>query len=247
MHAPRVVVGMGAFVIACAGASMSPAGASGTAEMFVVQGLPGVDLDIALDGRVVAEDVSTTDVVGPFPVEAGEHTMTVSDDDEVILERTMTAEAASSSDVVVHLPVAADTQPVVTVFDNDLSSVTQGKAAVTIAHTAAVPPADIRVGDQVLLSNLSNGESLDLTVPADTYSVEITPTGSTDSAILGPIDLPVTAGALNRVYAVGDPENGTMNVAVHVVETGSIGSEAPIKVNTGTGGQAAALAELYGR
>ncbi len=247
MRASRVVVGMSAVVLACASASMSPAGASGTAEMFVVQGLPGADLDIALDGQVVAEDVSTTEVVGPFPVEAGEHTMTVSEGDEVILERTMTAESATSSDVVVHLPVAADAEPVATVFDNDLSSVTRGKAAVTIAHTAAVPPADIRVGDEVLLSNVSNGESLDLTVPAATYTVELSPTGSADPAILGPLDLPVVAGALNRVYAVGDPATGTMDVAVHVVKTGSIGSEAPTKVNTGTGGQAAALAELFAR
>ena len=43
---------------------------------------------------------------------------------------------------------------------------------------------------------------------------------------------------MNRVYAVGDPEKKTMNVAVHVIATGSSGSGKPSEVNTGTGGQA---------
>ena len=53
------------------------------------------------------------------------------------------------------------------------------------------------------------------------------------------VDLTVKGGALNRVYALGDPEKHTMNVAVHVIATGSSGSAKPGEVNTGTGGQAA--------
>ena len=56
--------------------------------------------------------------------------------------------------------------------------------------------------------------------------------------ILGPLSLTVKGGAVNRVYAVGDPEKKTMNVAVHVIATGSSGSGKPSEVNTGTGGQA---------
>ena len=56
---------------------------------------------------------------------------------------------------------------------------------------------------------------------------------------LATVDLTVKGGALNRVYALGDPEKNTMNVAVHVIATGSSGSARPTKVNTGTGGEAA--------
>ena len=45
-------------------------------------------------------------------------------------------------------------------------------------------------------------------------------------------------GALNRVYAVGDPTKKTMNVAVHVLKVKPTGSDEPKKVDTGTGGQA---------
>ena len=40
------------------------------------------------------------------------------------------------------------------------------------------------------------------------------------------------------LFAVGDPAKKTMNVAVHVIPTGSSGSDKPKNVNTGTGGQA---------
>lgn len=113
-----------------------------------------------------------------------------------------------------------------TVFDNDLSAVPADKASVTVAHTAAVPPADIVVNDAVLFPNVANGESLTLVVPVDTYSVQIVPTGEEGPAILGPLDLTVEGGSLNRVFAVGNPEDDTMNV-VHVPEFAEEGSETP--------------------
>ena len=89
-----------------------------------------------------------------------------------------------------------------------------------------------------MFANIANGESLKLTVPVATYKVAIVPTGEKKPVILGPVSLTVQGGAVNRVYAVGDPEKKTMNVAVHVIATGSSGSSKPSEVNTGTGGQA---------
>lgn len=126
--------------------------------------------------------------------------------------------------------------PIVTTFDNDLSAVQADKASLTVAHTAAVPPADVLVNGDVLFANIANGESLNLVVPVDTYEVQIVPTGESAPVILGPLDFQVTGGTLNRVFAVGDPEAQTMNVAVHVIEVDESGSEAPTVVNTGTGG-----------
>ena len=63
----------------------------------------------------------------------------------------------------------------------------QGKATLVVAHTAAVPPADIRVDNKVLFANIANGESLKLTVPVATYKVAIVPTGETKPVLLGPL------------------------------------------------------------
>ena len=75
-------------------------------------------------------------------------------------------------------------------------------------------------------------------VPVDTYGVDIVPTGKTSPVFLGPLKLTMQGGALNRVYAVGDPTKKTMNVAVHVLKVKTTGTDRPKKVDTGTGGQA---------
>jgi hypothetical protein len=225
--------------LAFAGLVAGPSYAADSATIYIVQGLPGKALDVAVDGDSLAKGVETATVAGPFKVPAGKRKVTFTSDGKVVLERTFSVNAKSSWDVVVHLPAQSSGKPLVTVFKNDLSAVPEGKASLTVAHTAAVPPADIRVNDKVLFRNIANGESLNLVVPVATYKVAIVPTGETKPVILGPVDLTVKGGSLNRVYAVGDPDKKTMNVAVHVIATSTSGSSMPSKVNTGTGGQAA--------
>lgn len=236
-RAPVALIGIAA--LALAGAMTSPGHAADTAEIYVVQGLPDRNLDVSVDGESVESGIATAKVVGPVDVEPGSRTVTFTDGDETVLERTLKVAAGSSTDVVIHLPVSASAAPTMTEFENDLSSPPRGKATLAVAHTAAVPPADIRVDGKVLFENVANGESLTLVVPAGTYTVDIVPTGKDGPAVLGPLELPVKAGGLDRVFAVGDPAKETMNVAVHSIATGSSGSDRPKRVDTGTGGQAA--------
>ena len=224
--------------LSLAGLTAAPVQAADDATIYVVQGLPGQTVDVAVDGKTVADGVKTAAVTKGFPVEAGSRKVTFSDDGEVLLERMMKVTAGSSWDVVLHLPADEDADPAVTIFRNDLSAVPRGKASLTVAHTARVGEADVRVDDKVLFADIENGESLNLVVPVATYEVAIVPAGKSSPVVLGPVDLTVQGGALNRVYAIGDPSKKTMNVAVHVLETGSSGSEAPSRVDTGTGGQA---------
>lgn len=236
------VAGIAVGGLASATIGLPSAGAAEEATVYVVQGLPDQTVSIALDGETVAEDVETTDVVGPFSVGAGSSEVTfTAADGTVVADNSVTTQAGSNSDLVVHMTTSATKDPTVTVFANDMTAVPADKASLTVAHTAAVPPADILVNGDVLFANVANGESLNLVVPVDTYEVEIVPTGETSPVILGPLDLTVKGGALNRVYAVGDPEDQTMNVAVHVIDLQDTGSRAPDMVNTGTGGQAALL------
>ena len=233
-----LVVLLGA-TVGLAGLTAGPSFAANTATLYVVQGLPGRSVDVTIDGRSVAKGVKTAAVVGPFKVKPGSRKITFSDGGTELLSRSFSVKARSSWDVVVHLPEGGVKDPTVTVFRNDTSSVPRGKAELVVAHTATVPAADVRVNGKVLFSDIANGQSLDLTVPVATYKVAITPTGKKSPVYLGPVSLTVKGGAVNRVYALGDPDNNTMNVAVHVLATGSSGSERPKKVDTGTGGEAA--------
>lgn len=228
--------------VAMAGTAVAPsfgAGASAAdGEIYLVQGLPGVQIDVSVDGHSVADNLKTAAVAGPFKVAGGERTVTVRSGGKVLLQRQVDIKAKSSSDVVVHLPARGTGDATITAYRNNLWKVPSNKAALTIAHTAAVPAADIRVNNKVLFADISNGESLSLVVPVATYKVGIVPTGKSAPYYFGPVDLTVKGGALNRVYAIGDPSKKTMNVAVHVLTAASMGSATPKHVNTGTGGQA---------
>jgi len=239
LHRILVLVLMLGGTLGLAGLTAAPSFAANEASLYVVQGLPGRSVDVTVDGKQVAKGVKTAAIVGPFKVKPGSRKVTFSDGGTVLLSRSFPVKARSSWDVVVHLPAGGSTDPAVTVFRNDTTSVARGKAELVVAHTATVPAADIRVNGKVLFSDIANGQSLDLTVPVATYKVAITPTGKRSPIYLGPVSLTVKGGAVNRVYALGDPENNTMNVAVHVLPTGSSGSERPKKVDTGTGGEAA--------
>ena len=215
-----------------------PSEAADTAEIYLVQGLPTVDVDVQVDGIQVSKGLKATGVAGPFKVKAGDHRVTVSSAGRTLTQGMVKVGAGSSWDVVAHLPAPSDIRPTMTAYRNELTAVAADKSSLTVAHTASVPPADIRVNGKVLFKDVANGESLNLVVPVATYGVDIVPTGKSSPVYLGPLKLTTQGGALNRVYAVGDPTKKTMNVAVHVLKVKPTGTGKPKKVNTGTGGQA---------
>ncbi|MEV6283243.1 DUF4397 domain-containing protein [Kribbella sp. NPDC051770] len=232
---------LGVIVAAVPAVLASPAGAATNGTVYVVQGLPGQTVDVQVDGKVVARGVAATKVVGPFEVASGQRRITAVAGGKTLVDRQVAVGAGSNQDVVIHRPAAPTAAPVITTYANKLTAVPKDKAAVRVAHTAAVGPADIRVNGKVLFANVANGESLDVVVPAGTYTVEIVPAGATGPVILGPASLPVKAGYLTRVFAVGEPNSKTMNVAVGTIRLPGTGSDRPGTVDTGTGGQAVAL------
>ena len=242
----RRVLAAGALLIA-AGLAAAVAGgppsadAANTSRVYVVQGLPNTTVDVQIDGKSVATGAASASISPAIAVAPGKHTLVVKSKGATVLERSFTVKANDDSDIVVHRPASPSGKPVITVFDLDLNAVPGDKASVTVAHTAAVPPADIKVNGKVLFSNVANGESLHVVVPAGTYKVQIVPTGQAGPSILGPADLPVKGGSLTNVYAIGEPQSKTMNVVVHEVRLAKAGTGKPSKVNTGYGSQAEQL------
>ena len=201
-----------------------PSQAADTAEIYLVQGLPTVDVDVQVDGIGVARGSRPPAIAGPFKVKAGDHSVKVSSAGRTVTQGMVKVGAGSSWDVVAHLPAPSDIRPTMTAYRNDLTAVAADKSSLTVAHTASVPPADIRVNGKVLFKDVANGESLNLVVPVATYGVDIVPTGKSSPVYLGPLKLTTQGGALNRVYAVGDPTKKTMNVAVHVLKVKPTGT-----------------------
>jgi hypothetical protein len=245
-HYRRVISLVLAVIVAAVPAVLATqAEAASGGVLYVVQGLPGQSVDVQVDGKVVARGVAAAKVVGPFSVPAGQRRITAVAGGKTLVDRRVAVGAGSNQDVVIHRPAAPTAAPVITTYKNKLSAVPKDKAAVRVAHTAAVGPADIRVNGKVLFANVANGESLDVVVPAGTYTVEIVPAGQPGPVVLGPASLPVKAGYLTRVFAIGEPNSKTMNVAVGTIRLPSSGTDKPGMVDTGTGGQAVALMQEH--
>jgi hypothetical protein len=144
--------------------------------------------------------------------------------------------AGSSTDVVLHRPASISGEPVVNTYKTPTSPIGPGKARVLLAHTATVPPADVRVDGKIVFTNIANGEFADADVPAGTHEVALLPTGQTTQPILGPLDVTLEAQTVTMVYAVGTPTNGSMRVIAHVSRIASDGSVVPASVGTGSAG-----------
>jgi hypothetical protein len=209
-----------------------------TAQVYVVHGIPGVPADVLLDGRRIARGARPETVVGPVSVPAGQHVITLQDAGRSLTGARFTAAAGQSLDVVARRGADSARTPQLVVFRNDLQPVGPGKARLVVAHTAVAPPADLRVDGQTLFRDVASGEALSLLVPARSYAVGVQ--GSQGSAaILAPVRVSVRAGTLTRVFAVGDPSDGTADAVVQVLPVPVVGAGRPRTVPTGDGGQAA--------
>lgn len=237
---PGKLLGPLLFFVVCLGwlgaaAPASPAKAA--PQVYFVAGV-SLRVEVMVDGTSIGT-LAPKAVMGPVDLAAGPHQLefrsakwTVSAD--VAIDRP-------SLDVVVHRPADASDDPVVTVFTNDVSPIAEDRARLTVAHTAVVPPADIRVAGKVLFANVANGEFATKEVPAGTYSVDIVPTGES-TPLFGPLDLTLTPGALNRVYAVGRPEDGSMDAVVQVITLRTTTNAPPSSVKAGSVGLVAPAA-----
>jgi hypothetical protein len=251
----RVVVSVVAAAVlssgAAAGAAVgaeavsSPVAAASVAQgaLFVIQGVDATTMTLSLDGKVLRAAAPAKTILGPLSVSPGRHTVTAqADGGGAPVAATVVVKAGTSTDLVLHRQADATLAPVFTTYLNDLSPVTAGSGRLTVAHTAAVGPADIRVKGDVLFSNVANGEQLTLTVPRGSYPVDIVPTATSGPVVFGPVDLPVAAASLTRVFAIGVAATSSMDAVVQVLPIATRGSGADVsRVDAGTGGQAQSL------
>jgi hypothetical protein len=223
----------------------SPVSAAGSADatggqVVVVQALPGAAVDVAIDGKTVRRGAEVGSLVGPLSLSPGTHELAISNaPGGRTIQTRLNVKSGSNSDVVLHRPASVDGAPVVSTYRTPQSPIGPGKARILLAHTATVPPADVRFDGKIVFSNVANGEFADADVPAGRHRVALLPTGQSDDPILGPLAVDLAPRTATMVYAVGNPRNGSMNVVAHTVALSSDGSTAPLSIDTGSAGLAA--------
>jgi hypothetical protein len=209
---------------------------SRSGSVYLVQGLPGKSVVAKVDGGA-SHTLAAKEVYKPMSLSAGTHKVTFSGTHPTwTMKTSVDVSAGSSMDVVVHRPASASGKPVVNVYHNQLSSAGADKGRVVVAHTAVVAPADIIVDGQVVFSNIANGEFASADVPAGTHVVKVVPTGQKSPVILGPLQMVVEPNVLTRVFAIGEPQNGSMDAIVQQLPLRTAGAKAPTSVPLGSAG-----------
>ena len=227
-----------------------PAGTSSaqeSADIMLLHGIPGITVDVAVDGAVVIPGFEPGDMqdLSSF---AGQTLTNLevraagTEDVAIGPVPSFDVPASGSWTVVAHLD--AEGTPTITPFENDTSAAADGQGRLTVRHTAAAPAVDIVLGDARPVENLSNPDEASLDIPAgEIAGAQIAPTGGDPIGDVPTVN--VTAGSNLIVYAVGSLADDTLtyytqDVSLAAAEgdattetTSCDGTPAPTAVNTG--------------
>lgn len=206
---------------------------AGPSNVSVIHGIPGVTVDVYVNGQLTLPAFTPTTVAGPLSLDAADYQVQVfaamTNPPQAAADRVDAAVIAGSatvpSDQNVSLIANLDNTgaPTLTAFVNNNAPTSAGMARVTVRHTANAPTVDIQVNGADAITGLEYGKEASAELPPGTYdfAAQVSPDGPI--AIDVP-DVTLTAGTHLVVYAIGDasaesPEAGTAVDAAAAIGT----------------------------
>lgn len=189
-----------------------PASAAGKATLNVVHGIPGVTVNVCVDGSEAIPDFQPGDVAANVQLPAGSHTFKLvaqSDTcgDTAILKKTTDLDAGKNYTVVANLNDTG--APNLKVFRNNVAKTAPGAARLTVRHTADAPAVNVWTNGARLIggTHFTWGESATLPVPRGVYAAWVSLPGEVQP-VIGPAVLVLRPGYAYQVYAWGDGTDG---------------------------------------
>jgi hypothetical protein len=200
----------------------SPASAAGKATLNVVHGIPGVDVNVCVDGAVAIPDFQPGDVVSGVRLPAGSHDLKLvaatdtCGDTAILKANNVMLKVRRNYTVVANLD--ADGTPNLKIFTNDVRALRHaGTARLTVRHTADAPAVNVWANGKPLVRKLTWGHGASLAVPRGVYAAWVSLPGKVQP-VIGPAVLALHSGYAYQVYAWGDATSGyhLAVVATHV-------------------------------
>jgi hypothetical protein len=215
-----LIAGIAAGAFVAAAAALPASAAEGDAQLSVLHAVPGVTVDVYVNGALTLDDFTPGTLAGPLPLPAGTYSVAITASDAadasapVIGPVDLSLAANGNYTAVAHLDPAGT--PTATLFTNDTATLAAGEGRLTVRHVAAAPAVDVLAAGNPVVTNLANpGESV-LTLPAGTVSASVAATGTTDP-VIGPADVNVAEGTNTIVYAWGSLADGNLALAVQTI------------------------------
>lgn len=207
----------------------SSASAAANSDVYVVHGIPGVNVDVYVNGALTLSDFKPEEVKGPLSLPAGDYHVQIypaavmpptdAPASGAVIDETKTVPAGKSVSLIANLDDMGD--PALNAFVNDISAVAPGMARVTVRHTADAPAVDIYVDGAKAISDLENPNEAVAEIPVGSHEIAVKAAG-TDTTVIGPVTLDFAADTNTIVYAIGDAREravGTLTVVPQVLPT----------------------------
>jgi len=218
----RILAGLGVAALATVGlAAPATALSSTTADIWVVHAVPGVTVDVYINGNLALDGFTPGSVEPLVDVPADNYVVDIVPDatpsaDTITPGTGLFGTGAAGVDVaagvsytlVAHPSESVDGNPLLlSPFVNDLDPVGAGEASVTVRHTANAPEVNVVVAPSTpVFSGLQNTDEQTGAVAAGTYNLQVQVAAGGAVAI----DLPGTvlaAGTHYFIHAFGPAGN----------------------------------------
>jgi hypothetical protein len=218
----KILAGVAAGALAAMGIAAPANAISDTsADLYVLHAVPGLIVDVYVDGSLTLDDFEPGDLTDAIDLPAGTYTVAITGAEAadasapVIPAFDITLGANMSYTAVAHLDASG--AATATFYTNDLSAIAAGQGKITIRHTAAAPTVDILAAGATHFANLSNGGEVKHDMGVGTISAAVALTG-TLVPVIGPADVTVAEGSNVIVYAWGSAQAGNLALAVQVID-----------------------------
>ena len=213
---------------------------AGDATVTVVHGIPNTPVDVYVNGTDVLPDFKFGTVSPALSLPAGTYDVAVdaAGTSTTLLKATETLTADENATIVANLDAWGN--PTLTVFANPTTPAPAGDAWVLVRHTAEAPAVDVYAGSTKVVTDLTNPNSAGpLAVPAGTvpFSVDVNPSTSAATPVIGPVNLALTPGHVYIAYAIGSAtaSPSTLTAVVQDYTVGQVKSGGGYRVVTSQG------------
>ena len=206
-------------------ASGGPAVAAGKATLNVVHGIPGVTVNVCVDGTNAIPNFAPGDVVKNVTLPATSHTFKIVAKSDTTCSTAgilvVTTSLKAGKDYTAVAALNAKGNPRLLLFTNNVSPTKPGHTRLAVRHTADAPAVNVWANGMKLVGgkNFTFGESAALQVKKGVYAAWVSLPGEYAS-VIGPAVLELRPGRAYQVYAWGDGTDG-YNLAVVSLKVGT--------------------------
>lgn len=203
-------------------ATAVPALAQDTSDVSVLHAVPGLTVDVYVNGEETIPDFEPGTLTDPLELPAGSYDIDVYADGDTpdSAEPAISAEGIEvpgGANLTLAAHLDAEGTPMLSAFANDTSQLDAGQARLTVRHTAAAPAVDVRAGETPVIEGLTNPNEEVLNLDAGSVSADVVLAG-TDTVAIGPADVDLAEGTNTIVYAWGSAEDENLALAVQTID-----------------------------